>query len=100
MANKHRGRRTENRKFVRVILIGLFLMLLLVLWLFGGVYKDDEFAGKFFFIKHKPAWKWSFYSPRAMSDLPLTEMSEEQKKEQAMYDQFVPNRLGEFPMPF
>lgn len=100
MAKKHIRRRIENRKFVRVMSIGVLLMFLLVLRLFGGVYKDDEFAGKFFFIKHKPAWKWSFYSPRAMSDLPLTEMSEEQKKEQAMYGQFVPNRLGEFPMPF
>lgn len=77
----------------------IFLLVLIVLVrLFGGIFKDDEFQGKFFFIKNKPTWKWSFYSPRAMSDASLDEMSEKKKNEQLMYDKYVPNRIWEFPV--
>ncbi|MET3730504.1 hypothetical protein [Moheibacter stercoris] len=76
----------------------LFLaFLFLIIRLFGGIYKDDEFQGKIFFIKHKPSWKWSFYSPRAMSDMTLEEMSEKKKKEQIQFDEFIPKRIWEFP---
>lgn len=78
----------------------IFIVIMGVVRLFGGIYKDDEFQGKFFFIKNKPTWKWSFYAPRAMSDASLDEMSNEKKKEQLMYDQYVLNRIWEFPIPF
>lgn len=76
----------------------ILLVLIILVRLFGGIYKDDEFQGKFFFIKNKPTWKWSFYSPRAMSDTALDEMSEKKKNEQLMYDKYVPNRIWEFPV--
>lgn len=46
---------------------------------FCGVYVHDEFNEEHFFIKHKPTWKWKFYSPRGMSDLKFEEMTEKQK---------------------
>lgn len=86
----------KNKKGMGIL---IFLLVLIVLVrFFGGIYKDDEFQGKFFFIKNKPTWKWSFYSPRAMSDTSLDEMSEKKKNEQLMYDKYVPNRIWEFPI--
>lgn len=54
-----------------------------------GAYVHDEFGGTHFFIKHRPIWKWRFYSPRGMSDLTLEEMGEERRREQLLFDEFV-----------
>ena len=54
-----------------------------------GIYEHDEFAVKHAFIKHRPIWKTFFYSPRGMSDLKLSEMSPEKKKEQILFDEFI-----------
>lgn len=84
-----------NKK--RIYLITLLIILLLGR-LFAGIFEDDEFGENYFFIKNTPTWKWHFYSPRGMSDLKLDEMTENQKKEQIMYDKFIPNRLLSFPI--
>lgn len=54
-----------------------------------GIYTDDEFGEKKLFLKHKPIWKTHFYSPRGMSDLKLSEMSEEEQTEQKLFDEFI-----------
>ncbi|ROH97652.1 hypothetical protein [Chryseobacterium daecheongense] len=81
---------------------GAYIILLLVLLFvgrfFSGVYEDDEFSEKYFFIKSSPTWKWHFYSPRGMSDQKLEEMSPDQQKEQIMFEKYIPNRLFSFPI--
>ncbi len=66
----------------------------LVIRLFCGVYVHDEFGEDVYFIKHKPTWKWRFYSPRGMSDLSINEMTIEQKNEQLLFDEFVGKRIN------
>jgi hypothetical protein len=68
--------------------------LFLVIRLFCGVYVHDEFGEDVYFIKHKPTWKWRFYSPRGMSDLSINEMTIEQKNEQLLFDEFVGKRIN------
>jgi hypothetical protein len=41
------------------------------------------------FIKHRPTWKWKFYSPIGMSDSKMEELSEEKQVEEKYYDEFV-----------
>jgi hypothetical protein len=48
-----------------VILISAFAAVLIVR-LFLGVYEHDEFAESHLFVKHRPTWKWKFYSPQGM----------------------------------
>ena len=51
------------------------IIVLIILKLFGGIYEDDEFEEKYFFIKNKPSFKTYFYSPRGMSDMTIEQMS-------------------------
>lgn len=57
--------------------------------LFLGVYSHDEFGGNHLFIKHRPVWKWSFYSPSGMTDLQLEDLSPEKQYEERMFQEFV-----------
>jgi hypothetical protein len=57
--------------------------------LFCGVYVHDEFAEKNFFIKHRPIWKWEFYSPLGMSDRKFEELSREKQIEQKYFYEFI-----------
>jgi hypothetical protein len=41
---------------------------LIVTWLLVGVYRDNEFYEPDLFLKHRPAFQVSFYSPVGMSD--------------------------------
>lgn len=89
----------KNNKHIK--LYGAILLIWIVsVKLFGGVYKDDEFGQKKFFIKHKPSWKFYFYSPRSMSNVTLEEMPENKRSMQIMYDEFVPKRRWEFPLSY
>lgn len=60
---------------------------------FCGVFEHDEFDEDVYFIKHKPTWKWRFYSPRGMSDLEFNQMTDEQRYEQTMFDEYVGKRF-------
>ncbi|MDX6188742.1 hypothetical protein SGQ83_05225 [Flavobacterium sp. Fl-318] len=66
--------------------------LILSLRLFCGVYNHDEFAESHFFIKHRPIWKWKFYSPLGMSDMKSEELSEEEQIEQKYFEEFIKER--------
>lgn len=72
------------------LLIGLFL--LLITWLFVGIYRDAEFSEPGLFIKYKPSFKIEFYSPSGMSDLTIEDLPEPQKSEEIAFEEFVSNR--------
>ena len=77
-----------NKKLSIVISIVTFLILVR---LFFGVYVDDEFGDKSIFVKHRPTWKWEFYSPIGMSDLKMDDLSKEKQIEEKYYDEFIRN---------
>ena len=69
--------------------IFFIIIIALVVRLFCGIYIHDEYKEQNLFIKHKPSWKWKFYSPSGMSELKFEEMTEEQKAEQKYWDEFI-----------
>jgi hypothetical protein len=69
-----------------------FVVLSLSVRLFCGVYEHDEFDEFYFFIKHRPTWKWRFYSPTGLSDTRMEELSPDKQREQKYFDEFVANR--------
>lgn len=71
---------------IKVIFI-LIVLIVLKLWI--GVYKHDEFGTLHLFIKHRPIWKSYFYSPRGMSDMKAINMSQKNQEEQKFFDEFV-----------
>lgn len=75
------------KKTIKIIGIILGVLLFLKLWV--GIYEDGEFDDKYLFLKHRPIWKTFFYSPRGMSDLKLSDLTKEKRKEQLLYDEFI-----------
>ena len=74
------------------IIISCIICFCLGLRFFFGVYEDDEFGDDVYFIKYKPTWKWRFHSPRGMSDLNTNQMTDENKYEQMMFDEYLKGR--------
>lgn len=64
-------------------------MFSIIIRFFCGIYIHDEFGEKHFFIKHRPTWKWKFYSPIGMSDTKFEELNIEKQIEQRYFDEFV-----------
>ncbi len=64
--------------------------LLTRLWV--GVYHHDEYAETHIFIKHRPIWQWTFYSPIGMSNHQLDDLTEEQRKEQLLFEEFISSK--------
>ncbi|MNF89356.1 hypothetical protein D3C87_1296570 [compost metagenome] len=74
----------------KIIAIGIFIFaIVFTIRLFCGIYIHDEFGERHFFIKHRPTWKWEFYSPLGMSDNKIEELSEENQIEQKYFNEFV-----------
>lgn len=72
------------------ISIGIFIFaIVLSIRLFFGVYDQEEYVDSYFFIKHRPTWKWRFYSPIGRSELKFEELSEERQIEQKYYNEFI-----------
>ncbi|MDA6069105.1 hypothetical protein NJT12_05685 [Flavobacterium sp. AC] len=71
-----------------LILIVTFAAVLIIRFFFG-VYDNDEFAESHLFVKHRPTWKWKFYSPQGMSDIKLEELSVEKQTEQKYFNEFI-----------
>lgn len=70
--------------------IGIFIFaIVLTIRLFCGVYLHDEYPEEYFFVKHRPTWKWRFYSPIGMSDRRIEELSKERQIEQQYFNEFV-----------
>ncbi|MBB4804470.1 hypothetical protein HNP37_004562 [Flavobacterium nitrogenifigens] len=74
----------------RKIVIGIFIFsIAITIRFFCGVYHHDEFPEEHFFIKHRPIWKWTFYSPIKMSDTKIEELSKEEQIEQKYFNEFI-----------
>ena len=76
----------------KITVLILISVIVLTIRLFCGVYEHDEFAETNFFIKHRPTWKWRFYSPIGMSDMKMEELSKEKQIEQQYFNEFVRNQ--------
>lgn len=71
----------------------IYVLLFIFIYLFSGIYEDDEFNERYFFIKTSPTYKWYFYSFRNAGDMKIEDMDNKQKYEQKMYDQYVSDKL-------
>lgn len=76
------------KRKILIFIISIFTISILIRF-FCGVYIHDEFAEKHFFIKHKPTWKWKFYSPQGMSDIKFEELSPDKQVEQTYFNEYV-----------
>lgn len=75
-----------------LIVVFLILMFSTIIRFFCGIYIHDEFVEEHLFIKHRPTWKWKFYSPIGMSDTKFEELNIEKQIEQRYFDEFVSNQ--------
>ncbi len=75
------------KRIIRVSLFSIFF--LLTFRMFCGVYIHDEYGEMRFFIKHRPTWKWEFYSPIGQSDLTIEELTLEKQIEQNYFNEFI-----------
>lgn len=73
----------------KVLVLIFTFATVLIIRLFVGVYDHDEFAESHLFFKHRPTWKWKFYSPQGMSDIKLEELLKEKQIEQKYFNEFV-----------
>lgn len=65
------------------------ILLLISFRFFFGVYQHDEFNESTIFLKHRPVWKWHFYSPIGMTDLTLDDLDSNRKNEQLYFNEFI-----------
>lgn len=77
--------RKKLRKYIAFSLPAV----LLVGWLFLGVYKDREFGNRRLFIKHHASLKVSFYSPLGQSDYTLNDLDPKRSQEEVLYREYV-----------
>lgn len=73
----------------KISIVIFISVVVLTFRLFCGVYRHDEFPEKHFFIKHRPIWKWGFFSPIGQSDLTIQELTKEEQIEQKYFNEFV-----------
>jgi hypothetical protein len=72
-----------------IVLSLVIIIALIMTRLFCGIYTHDEFCDNIFFIKHRPTWKWRFYSPIGMSNTKMEELTNTEKIEQLYFKEFV-----------
>lgn len=68
---------------ISIVIVGLLIRL------YCGIYRHDEFAENHFFIKYRPSWKWKFYSPIGQSDLKFEDLTPEKQIEEKYFNEFV-----------
>ena len=73
----------------RVLFLLIGLITLVITILFCGISRDDEFYEHTIFVKHRPTIKLYFYTPIGQSDLNLTDLTEDKKREELMYQEFI-----------
>jgi hypothetical protein len=73
----------------RLLYLGLGLFTLLTTILSCGISRDPEFSDPAIFVKHRLTFKIHFYTPAGESDMTLSDLSEEGKKEELQYKEFV-----------
>jgi hypothetical protein len=79
----------KTSNLTRLIYLGLGLFTLLVTILFCGISRDPEFYEPTIFVKHRPTFKIHFHTPIGESDMTLSDLSAEGKKEELHYKEFV-----------
>lgn len=77
-------------KFIAISLPAVIL----VAWLYLGVYKDREFGNRRLFLKSSPTLKFSFYAPLGESDYTLNDLDPEKSQEEVMYRKYVEDGGG------
>jgi hypothetical protein len=83
----------------RIVLGILLAVAALTVWLFVGIYRDREWSDLHVFLKHRPSFKVSFYSPLGEADpssIPGQEgyMSPREEIEEQAYTEFVEKHGG------
>lgn len=73
----------------KILFATVFVLTLITLKFWTGIYDHDEFNSKHIFFKHRPIWQTKFYAPRGMSDLKISDMAPNKQKEQILFDEFV-----------
>jgi hypothetical protein len=73
-------------------LLGMGILTLLTTILFCGIARDSEFYEPTIFVKHRPTLKFHFYTPIGESDLKLEDLTEDKKREELLYQEFVVNQ--------
>lgn len=73
-------------------LLGIGIITLLTTILFCGIARDSEFYEPTIFVKHRPTLKFHFYTPIGESDLKLEDLTEDKKREELLYQEFVVNQ--------
>jgi len=81
---------TSYKSMNRNLIFGIIL--LLITFMFVGVYRDDEFFEPDLFIKYQPTTKMFFYSPTGQSDAQLKDLTSEQKKEEIAFQKYIIER--------
>ncbi|MCX2738913.1 hypothetical protein [Pontibacter anaerobius] len=76
----------------KAVLAIVAILIILVVRLWFGIYLHDEFGETHLFLKHRPTWKWEFYSPLGMSDLRIEDLPKEKRNEQLLFEEFVSSR--------
>jgi hypothetical protein len=80
--------RKNNCKYT----VGGALVVLIAGWLFLGIYHGREFTDKHLFLKHRPTFKFNFYSPLGESDGTLKTLNALNPKlgyEEMKYQEYV-----------
>lgn len=67
----------------------VYFFFAIVFRFYFGIYVEEEFGDKNLFLKHRPIWKWKFYSPIGMSDLKIKDLTIEKQIEEKYYDEFI-----------
>ncbi len=89
-----------TNKTGKKIVLGLSgAMAFITLWLFVGIFRDREWSESHLFLKHRPSFKVSFYSPRGEADpssIPGHEgyLSPKEEAEEQAYIEFVEEHRG------
>jgi hypothetical protein len=89
-----------TNKEKKLIVLGLSgAMIFITVWLFLGIFRDREWSEQHLFLKHRPSFKFTFYSPRGEADpssIPGHEgyISPKEEAEEQAYIEFVEEHGG------
>jgi hypothetical protein len=79
------------------------VLLLPLGWLMLGVFRDREHGELHLFVKHRPSRHFYFSSPVGESDRAFDALSERQRREEALYREYVEEGGGwkrDLPLPW
>jgi hypothetical protein len=83
------------KRFIKIFTFFFVVLFFLCLFLFIGVYEDDEFSYNTIFIKHRPSFHFYYYNPQSIGENRTFEsLSEKEKYEKLLYDEFVEKNNG------